>query len=210
MTVESTKIMASGLKFKPLALDFESSGLRNENQPYMTYVQGSQCLQIGMAVVDPVSLEPIETFSGKMKFIGSHRGVTYGDFPELTWDEEAEKIHGMTIRSLISEPEPKMVAYEAAEFLRRHYDKNERIVIAGHNPDIDRYHLKQLFWFAGVLGDFKFNHRMIDTYTIGLANFDMDNSESLFRWATGQTRTTHDALWDALAVVAVLKKAFTK
>jgi hypothetical protein len=202
--------MAVAKKFKPLSLDWETSGLRDDTNPFTSYIEGPQGIQIGAAVLDPDTLQPIDTFTMRMKFVGNHRGVSYGEFPGITWNEDAERIHGMTLRSLISEPHPRTAATAFAEYLARHYSPDDRIVIVGHNPEGDRYHLRQLLWMGGYINKFKINHRTIDTHTIGYLIYGVDNSEDLFRLVTGKSRTTHDAEWDALAAASVLRQAVQK
>lgn len=202
--------MASSRPPKFLALDWETSGLRDHLNSQTTYLQGPQGLEIGAAVLHPETYEPVDRFTAKMKFLGKHKNVEYGEFPDLTWSEEAERIHGMTIMSLIREKHPKMVAQEFAAFLRRHYGPGDRITIVGHNPELDRYHTLQLLYYGGLLSEFKIDHRMIDTHTIGFMLYGCNGSEELFFKVTGQKRTYHTALWDAEAAGAVFRHGMQK
>lgn len=202
--------MASSRPPKFLALDWETSGLRDAKNSYSTYVQGPQGIEIGAVVLHPETYEPVDEYTSRMRFLGSHQGIEYGEYPGLTWSEDAERIHGLALMDLIREPHPRMVAQEFGTFLRKHYAPDERITIVGHNPELDRYHLQQALYYGGLLSDFKIDHRMIDTHTLGFMLYGCNGSEELFFRITGQRRTVHRALWDAHATGAVLRDARRK
>lgn len=194
------------MRKKILVIDWETTGIRDENVLEVPFTHGPQGFQLGAIVADcKDDWSELGSFEMKMKFLGTHSGVQYGEYPNLTWDTYAERIHYHTARSLVTEKHPKEVCGEFINFLSTHYDLTQPIMIAGHNPMGDRYYTKQLMFFGSMLTKLKLMYRMIDTSTLGLMIFDTESSDELFKAVSNKVRTSHNALEDARLTCDVLR-----
>lgn len=189
---------------KILVIDTETSGLRSTNSSYPLYLAGPQTIELGAVVSDARTFSILDRFTTKVRFLGSYEGIQYGEYPELTWDPYAATIHGQSPMELSRHPHPRQASEIFVQFLKKHFDVNERITLAGHNPEFDAYHVRQLLYLGGMIDAVKFNHRMLDTNTLGMFLYQIDNSEELFSKIAKLKRDKHEALEDAIAANQVL------
>lgn len=192
-----------------LVLDWESSGLRDEKSTDANFIEGPQGIQIGAIVVDPNNdWKEIDHFESNVRFIGKHKRIIYGSHDGLTWSEDAERIHGLTIKSLIHAPVPSTVGHNFVSWLSKYFDPDDSIMMAGHNPfSVDRYHTLQLLWFSGLSDSIKLHHMMLDTATLGYFVWGNGSSSHLFDVVLGANRKEHNALEDARLCNGILRKA---
>ena len=100
-------------------------------------------------------------------------------------------------------------------FLRKHWQADEKIVLAGHCVDFDAGFIKRLFKQAGVRSEYDklFSHRTMDTSGIGRflvlsGKLELEpKSDALFDFfGIDQGDMRHTALGDALATALLLDR----
>jgi hypothetical protein len=186
-----------------LVIDWETSGLASRETPWRTYLEGPQGIEIGVIAVELPSFTPLGEFDSHVRFLGSHHGIAYsGSLHEsLTWCDNAEKIHGLSISRLMKAPSPTEVSERLIRFVKEatgidDLQKNP-IMLCGHNPDADAYYLRQLLYLGGSENKIRLHSRMIDSFTMGYFLYGTNNSNELFELTSGVKRDTHRALEDA-------------
>jgi len=192
---------------KAVVIDWETSGVRDDAVPVLSYLEGPQGIEIGAVVIDLSSWNTLGEFGSRVRFMGSHGGLSYGGaaWERLSWSAQAEKIHGITLRELTEAPKPVEVAERFVQFIYSHLDPNRPILLCGHNPDFDAYFTRQLLFMAGRLPDIRFAHRRIDTFTVGFLTMGCEDSDELFLLTQGAIRSFHNALDDARLTVSAMK-----
>jgi len=190
-----------------LVIDWETTGLRNWRDPSPAYYKGPQGIQLGAAIVEPENdWKTIGEFKSNVKWLGV-------DWPALTWAETAYNVHKISMEELIKAPHPFEVTSLFVEFLKEHVDIDKSIRLAGHGVDFDKYFLIQLFYLAGSLQDIPihFNHRELDTRTIGQFLWGTSSSDILYHRVLGvENREVHDALEDVQLTIELFKAAKLK
>lgn len=184
---------------KILVNDWETTGVPEGDD----CTRGAQGIQYGAVVLRATDLAIIDDITIDIRFEGLYGGS--GAFPDLTWSEEAEKIHGLSREHLAVNGLSIPGAARVLEtFVRKHWAPDEKILTAGHNPGFDRFFTEQLMELGGRAETFMFHHRMIDTFSLGYMLLGTEDSNQLFD-KVGISRAHHNAYEDAHACVSVLR-----
>lgn len=167
---------------KFVAIDCETSGMAFEgDDPSVGY----QMVSLAMIISNVKDFKEYEKFYVEIKWNG-----------ESKWNDKAEEIHGMSKAYLeangVDEDE---AALQAAEFLSEHFNSTKPITLCGHNAaNFDKPFLKSLLRKIGV--NFKFSHRTIDSFSVGLVALGAFDSDELFDKMGFEKRDEHNALVD--------------
>jgi DNA polymerase III epsilon subunit-like protein len=194
-----------------LVIDWETSGLRQHETPWRTYMEGPQGIEIGVVLVELPQFHPIGEFSSRVRFLGQARGLDYGGdiYQHLTWSEEAEVIHGISPIELMNAPTPNEVAQRLVRFVLNTAQIEDAhkhpIMICGHNPAGDAYYLRQLLFMGSEETKLRFHHRMLDSFTLGYMLLGTRSSNELFKTVSGVVRGTHNAMEDARLTLAAFR-----
>jgi DNA polymerase III epsilon subunit-like protein len=180
---------------KAAVSDWETTGLRSTNKPFTTFVEGPQGIEVGTVILDLDTLEVIDQFSTRVRFLGKSGNIVYGPYTGLTWSEQAYRVHGINLGDLFQAPTPAQAAMDYANFLQKHFG-TDPVFLAAHNPAGDMYFTQQLMFLGGV-EHIKFHHRTLDSFTLGYAAFGAESSDELFERTSGVVRGKHGALQDA-------------
>lgn len=197
-----------------LVIDWETSGLREVKVPYLAYLEGPQGIEIGATLVWLPEVEEIGTFTRRIRFIGSHRGIQYGAdaYKNLTWSEDAEQIHGMKTTDLLKESSPAVVAEEFVSWVKTNTGITDPyktpIMFCGHNPEGDMYMTRQLLFLAGLENHLRFHHRMLDTFSLGYLVLGTKSSSELFYRVSGVKRNFHSAMQDSMLTTHALRTIY--
>lgn len=175
--------------FNLLCFDVETSGMwkqgdnpcANENGYY-------QIVSIGLIVTDVNTLTPKDALYLEIQWNG-----------ESIWSDEAEKIHGLSIKYLkengVSEED---AVVEIASFLLKHFGPNGVIRTLGYNQVLfDLPFLRHLLNRYDIFP--KFNYRHADLFGVGLIALNAQSSNDLFDVMGFEERNAnkHNALEDA-------------
>ena len=197
-----------------LVLDWETTGLREHRVPSMSYLEGTQGIEIGATLVWLPEVEEISTFTSRVRFLGVHKGVQYGGdaYKHLTWSEDAERIHGIKPQDLAKEPRPSDVAEKFVSWVKTSAGIDDPhktpIMFCGHNPDGDMYYTRQLLFFGGYENSLRFHHRMLDTFSLGYFVLGAKSSTELFERVSGVTRKIHTAMEDSMLTTQALRTIY--
>jgi DNA polymerase III epsilon subunit-like protein len=201
-----------------LVVDWETSGLRQHESPWRTYLEGPQGIEIGAVLVELPDFTPIAEYVSRVRFLGTAHGIQYGG-PHtelLTWSDEAETIHGISLNDLMGAPTPTQVADELVRFVLGHAGiddaQKQPIMICGHNPAGDAYCVRQLLFLGLAESKLRFHHRMLDSFSLGYMLLGTKSSNELFKRVSDVVRGTHNALEDARLTLAAfqLMRTMTK
>ena len=192
---------------KVLIGDWESSGLIDWNKP-INFEEGPQGLQVGLCVVeDPYGAwEIVDEFEATVGWLGPVPGQPQRqvEYPGLTWSAQAQHVHGLSVSSVLDKPHPMMICSYLEPFLKTHFG-SEKIVFGGHNPSFDMYFNRQLLHMGEKINTIRFDHRTLDSNTLGFFLLGAHNSDELFRAVCGVDRGKHGALEDARLTVKSFK-----
>jgi hypothetical protein len=197
-----------------LVVDWETSGIRDQEVPWLNYLEGPQGIEIGAILVYLPTFEPIAEFVSRVCFLGIANGVSWGGprYERLTWSTEAERIHGMTPAGLADEASPLLVAEKFVKFIKKNAridDPQKRpIMLCGHNPSGDAYYTRQLLYLGGVERKVRFHHRMMDSFTLGYLLLGAKSSNELFEKTSGTKRGIHSALEDARLTLQAFRNIY--
>lgn len=192
---------------RALVIDWETSGLRDDTAPTLNYVEGPQGIELGAVIVDLPSWDEVASFECRVRFMGIHSGIQYGsdNYRRITWEESAEKIHGIRLSDLLTAPPANEVVDQFLSFVRANHDPATPILMCGQNPQFDRYFLKQLLFIAGRIDDLRLHYRMLDGFTAAYMVLGCQSSDEFFRLTSGATRNYHTALGDARLLAKGMK-----
>jgi DNA polymerase III epsilon subunit-like protein len=194
-----------------VVVDFETTGIRSQETPWNTYLEGPQGIEIGAVLVELPMFEPIAEFSTRIKFVGSHNGITYGGplHENLTWSDDAEVVHGISLHDLVNEPLPVEVAWKFSEFILTNAKipdaHKQPVMLCGHNIAGDAYYIRQMMFLGGVERDIRFHHRMLDSFTLGYMLLGAKSSNELFQRVSSVVRDKHNAMQDARLTLAAFR-----
>lgn len=194
-----------------IVIDWETSGLRPHETPWRAYLEGPQGIELGVVLVKLPHFEPIAEFSSRVKFLGVHNGISYGGalYENLTWSDDAQKVHRISVNELTTAPMPSTVARDFINFVRTNTGITELmkhpLMICGHNPSGDAYSLRQLLFLGGAEREIRFHHRMIDSFTAGYLTLGTKSSNELFERVSNVVRDGHNALQDAQLTLDALR-----
>lgn len=184
---------------KILAVDTETSGLNYNNR--LNRADGYQIVSIGMIVADATTFKEIDRLYLEIQWNGKSE-----------WSKRAEKIHGLTKSYLEENGIPEEEAVEQiALFINEHFGIDKGITLFGHNPSFDHMFLRDLL--ERYECDFKFNHRMVDTFSLGLTLLGAFDSNQLFDVMGFESRSEHNSMRDiemTLQTGRLLKKLWRK
>jgi DNA polymerase III epsilon subunit-like protein len=151
-----------------------------------------------------------------------NQGAIDGDIELLIWDEtalveaDAMKVHGIPIARIIAEGlAPHQAVAKLEQFLARHDLMRGDVVLAGHNAPFDVGFLRRLYRLANA--DFlkRFSYRSLCTQTGALLLEQAGrivlpggsaSLDALCKLWNLQRDTPHNALTDARATAAILKR----
>lgn len=175
---------------KILAMDCETTGLAiNKDDPSYNPDTGKeyQAVSWGLVVADAQTLQPIEKMYIEIKW----NGIS-------TWDNRAQKIHGLSKEHLEKNGFTELEAVEAiGTLIMKHWGPTVRIGTLGHNvATFDLWFLKRLFRHHNI--ELSFGSRHVDTSSIGFVNWNTFTSDALFSMVGFDDRGDHNALDDAL------------
>jgi len=175
---------------KILAMDCETTGLAiNKDDPSFDPDTGKeyQAVSWGFVVANAQTLQPIE----KMYIEIQWNGVS-------TWDNRAQKIHGLSKEHLEKNGFTELEAVEAiGTLIMKHWGPTVRIGTLGHNvATFDLWFLRRLFRRHNI--ELSFGSRHVDTSSIGFVNWNTFTSDALFSMVGFDDRGDHNALDDAL------------
>jgi hypothetical protein len=197
-----------------IVVDWETTGLRDHKTPYLTYLEGTQGIEIGATLVYLPEFEPIAEFTSRVRFLGMHDGIAYGGprYEKLTWSTDAERIHGIKIADLMKEQHPSAVAQNFVNFVKNNAKIDDPhktpVMFCGHNPDGDFYYTQQLLYLGGVETGLRFHHRMIDSFSLGYFVYGTKSSNELFERVSGVKREIHTAIEDSRLTTAALRTIY--
>lgn len=196
-----------------IVVDWETSGIRNNKKPYLTFLEQTQGIEIGATLVHIPTFETISEFESRVKFLGSHDGIEYGGpaYNKLTWSKDAEKIHGIKISDLIDAPTPKEVCESFINWLKINgvVDTHKSpLMFCGHNPSGDYYATMQLLFLGQHENDIRFHYRTIDSFTAGYFIFGTKNSNDLFKRTSNVQRKIHSAMEDSRLTTIALRTIY--
>lgn len=172
-----------------LIIDFETSGLDSKT---------NQALQLGAIVVRKDTLEILDKIKIDILFNPSKYKWTYG----------AQKIHKIPMNPVRTIEEQIYSIDSAGRMMGNfiyEYFGGQSVTLCGHNPAFDKAFLEQILNEASIQVQFK--HRMIDTSSIGMALWNTETSDDLFKLVGIERTQKHDALEDAMACYKVLVMA---
>lgn len=144
--------------------------------------------------------------TGVLQFYVKH------DSYEIT--EKAMQVNKLNIDDVNNEGiDTKEAAEKMKTFVLEHFG-NEKPVLCGHNPSIDKYMIRQQIFSAnGLEMDDLISHRMIDTMSIiwalhlaGALPYEACSSSGAFEYFGISIRERHKALDDCLATAELLLK----
>lgn len=181
-----------------LAFDCETSGVAiGQLDPTHNPETGEtyQMVSAGFIVADVATLQPIDQLYVEIKWNG-----------ESTWNDGAEKIHGLSKAHLeVNGLTEEEAVSEIGTFLMNHFGPDNCIHMLGHNvATFDRYFLFRLFEKFGI--ELQFGNRHIDTYSLGVTLLGAYNSDQLFDELGLGTRDAHNALEDTQLTLEAAKR----
>jgi DNA polymerase III epsilon subunit-like protein len=186
-----------------LVIDWETTGIHQQEVPWNAYLDGPQGIELGAIVVELPDFTTINETVTRVRFLGTAHGVSYGGptHENLTWSDEAERVHGISVTDLINEPTPSEAADKLVRFVlqstRIEDPQKSPIMVCGHNPAGDMYYLRQLLFLGSKERGLRFHHRMLDSFTLGYMMLGTKSSNDLFEQVSGVVRDKHNALQDA-------------
>lgn len=168
---------------KILAIDVETSGL-NSGEDGEAIAKGYQIVSIGLIVADTKFFKPIDTLYLEIKWDGISK-----------WTSDAERIHGFSkkyldINGVSEEDAVEMIVL----FINKHFGIDKPLSLLGHNVQFDAVFLKQLLNKYNCY--FKFSHRNVDTFSLGMPLLQAFNSNQLFEKMGFESRITHNSMQD--------------
>lgn len=174
-----------------LSIDWETSGssfgqLEETTRRY-------QGISFGAVVATLDGLEIVDSTYQEIIF----------DPKRFAWSEEAERIHGLSQAHLLRHGVTQEQAAIALGSLVLKYFGNTPVICAGHNVQFDVAFTRQLMSTFNCM--FDVSHRMLDTSSIGLALFNIKNSDELYEFLGLPVRQHHNALEDAIYTVEALR-----
>lgn len=174
-----------------LCIDWETSGATWGGDSSKDY----QGVAIGVVVFNTKTFEPIEKLYCEIKF----------DATRFKWQDEAEKIHGLS-REYLEENgiTREEAAVEVASLVMKYFDVTSPIMFLGHNREFDIAFTKQLLEEFGVM--FKIHHVNLDTAGIGFITLGYYKSDLLFEAVGLDARGKHNALEDAICTLEVCSR----
>ena len=197
-----------------LVIDWETTGLLDQEVPWLSYLEGPQGVEIGAILVSLPTFQPIAEFHSRIAFLGTANGIAYGGpaHEKLTWSSEAEKIHGLSVSDLRTAQTPSVVASNFVNFIKTNAaidDPNKHpIMICGHNPSGDLYCTKQMLYLGNMERKIRFHHRMLDSFCAGYLVLGTNSSDELFERTSGIKRTLHSAIEDARLTLHAFQRIY--
>lgn len=169
---------------KFLAIDLETSGMSFQNDdPSNNYEY--QIVSIGLIVSNTKTYSEDAVLYREIRWNGTSQ-----------WNAKAESIHGLTKEYLEeSGMDEEDALADIVEFILEHFDSTQPIVLMGHNVvSFDKPFFKALLRKHGIM--FKFSHRALDSFPVGLLIVDAYDSNELFDKMGFPPRKEHNALED--------------
>lgn len=124
--------------------------------------------------------------------------------PKYKWNEQAEKIHGITRDFLhVNGETQEQAAADLGNFIFTYFGNVPKVLILGHNVDFDIEFTKQLLEPYDIM--FKIHHVKLDTASAGLIAFNAFKSDSLFKIIGLEDRKNHDPLQDVEYTIELAK-----
>ena len=178
--------MAAVQKFG-LAIDWETSGYSVPN-----YAASHQGISFGALIFDISDFSIVETLYLEVKFD-----------PKYTWDEGAEKIHGLSREHLEKHGVTQQQAAEQLAALVLKYIGMDKIVALGHRVFFDIAFTNQLMESVGF--EFNWDPIKIDSAAIALTFLGVNRSDELFDMMGMPPRAEHNSLEDIIYTLESVK-----
>jgi oligoribonuclease (3'-5' exoribonuclease) len=183
--------MAKNLNRVPqfgLAIDWETSGYSLPN-----YAEKHQGISFGAIIFDVRTLDPIEELYREIKFN-----------PKYLWDEQAERIHGVSREHLAKHGISQEDAAVELGNLVVKYLGTEDVMLLGHRVHFDRAFTTQLMKSIGI--DFSYHPTSIDSCSIATVLMELTYSEDIFQTLGLPPRGKHNALEDIQNTLKSIQK----
>ncbi len=175
--------------------DWETSGLRDLYNT--SFHSGAQGIQFGGCVVEDISHS--WTIVDEIQFDVKWMGDVY---PDLTWNDEAEKIHGLSKEYLANKKTPEETAMPFQLFIERNFKDSGKVMMGGFNPHFDEYFTYQFMTMAKLRSSpIGFHYRMLDMQTLGTTLLGLSTTNEVFKKIGVNFRGKHNALQDARLTV---------
>lgn len=178
--------MATVQKFG-LAIDWETSGYSVPD-----YAKSHQGISFGALIFDISDFSIVETMYLEIKFD-----------PKYTWDDGAEKIHGLSREHLAKHGVTQQEAAEQLATMVMKYIGTEKIVAFGHRVFFDIAFTNQLMESVGF--EFSWDPVKIDSAAIALTFLGVNRSDELFDMMGMPPRGKHDAMEDIIYTLSSVK-----
>jgi DNA polymerase III subunit epsilon len=162
--------------------------------------QKHSLLSIGLVVWEPNKgiLDSIQILIKSSEYIITKEAQNINKFDRETHDMTALK--------------PQVVIECMINFIRKYFEENQAIPLAGHNTQFDINFLKRFLDENGRSFGSIFSHRIIDTYSIlrylyycGRIDQNIASSSEAFRFFNIQVDSRHTALGDAIATAKLFE-----
>jgi hypothetical protein len=189
-----------------LFIDWETSGA-DFSLSYSEQAKIFQGIQLGLVIADNETFEEVDSLKLDILFDS-----------DFTWQDEAQKVHGIT-REYLSQNgiDREAAAVEAINFLLKYFSQDafylldmgppkmnpNKLCFGGHNLDFDIEHFLALLAVAGLGADV--HHVKLNTTVIGFHATGLYRSNDLFTLFGAEARGNHDALEDARQSLAVAR-----
>jgi DNA polymerase III epsilon subunit-like protein len=182
---------------KVLVMDCETTGIQRGSCLYPCRAKNNgyyQPISWGMIVANMQTLKPIEDLYVEIQWDG-----------KSIWDNNAQKVHGLSIEYLQENGVTEIEAVEQiGSLIMDHWGPENNIHIMGHNPNFDLAFLDDMFKRYDI--ELKFSHRMYDTNSLGGILLNCFTSDQLFTAMGMPHRNEHNALEDARCTLESARK----
>lgn len=172
-----------------LAIDWETSGYSVPN-----YAKAHQGISFGALIFDMSDLSIVKTLYLEIKF----------DSSKYTWDEGAEKIHGLSREHLDKYGVTQTQAAEQLASLVLQHIGTDKIVALGHRVFFDIAFTDQLMESIGF--EFNWDPIKIDSAAIALTFLGINRSDELFDIMGMPPRGQHNAEEDIIFTLSSIKR----
>lgn len=177
-----------------VAVDVETSGttLPGEEKPGK---KPSQAIEIAVCIVDRRTLQIVDSFESRIRF----------DAANFSWDDGAQKVHGISRADLADAPTSAEVGEKVWQLIRKWLpNANRGILFLAHNPTFDKAFTIAVVSAAGH--KLKFLTRTLDAFSYGFAAFGLHNSDHQFRFiGAHRDKNNHRAIDDIKLSIEMLR-----
>lgn len=171
-----------------LAIDWETSGYSLPN-----YAEKHQGISFGAVVFDLVALTPVDELYCEIKFN-----------PKYTWDDGAEKIHGLSREHLAKNGiDQEDAALQLGTMILKYFGDG-KVMLLGHRVWFDECFTDQLMDVAGL--QLNYDPIRLDSAAFGVLLLEQQRSDVIFDVMGLPPRGEHNALEDVIYTIEALRK----